>query len=165
MGNDVNDPTGRKAAWAARAAMLREAAAKNEQRALALYAASRPTDDPAFWTQPGRNRARDRAHNAGMKGFELQKKAADQIWRAAQLERMATTNRGDAQARRDDVNGQARELWIGRGLKKGVQVMSATYGHEATVTRVNAKTVSLRFASGFEDRQPFYDLVSILPAA
>lgn len=28
------------------------------------------------------------------------------------------------------------------GLKKGMQVVSATYGHEATVIRLNAKTVT-----------------------
>lgn len=50
----------------------------------------------------------------------------------------------------------------GRGLTKGMQVESATYGHEATVLRLNARTVSLRFASGFEDRQPYYDVLRIV---
>jgi hypothetical protein len=154
MIDPINDPTGRKASWAARAAMLRDAAAKNDAKSQGLYQASRPTDDPAFWTQPGRNPARMRANNAGQRAFELERK-----------ERLATTNRGDAQAARDDLNGQARALWIGRGLKKGIQVESATYGHEATVIRLNAKTVTLRFASGFEDRQPFSDLVRLIPAA
>jgi hypothetical protein len=153
-----------KARWAARAVMLRNAAANNEAKAQGLYKASRPTDDPAFWTQPGRNPARDRAHNAGQKAFALQRKAEDQRWRAGQLERMATTNRGDAQAARDDVNKEARDLWIGRGLKKGAQIISATYGKEATVKRVNLQTVSLVFPSGFEDRQPFVDIEAILPA-
>lgn len=165
MIDPINDPTGRKASWAARAAMLRDAAAKNDAKAQGLYRAARPTDDPAFWTQPGRNPARNRAHSAGMKAYELERKAEDQRWRAGQLERMATTNRGDAQAARDDLNGQARALWIGRGLKKGMQVESATYGHEATVIRLNAKTVTLRFASGFEDRQPYSDVLRLIPAA
>jgi hypothetical protein len=165
MIDPINDPTGRKASWAARAAMLRDAAAKNDAKAQGLYQASRPTDDPAFWTQPGRNPARMRANNAGQRAFELERKAQEQRSRAGQLERLATTNRGDAQAARDDLNGQARALWIGRGLKKGIQVESATYGHEATVIRLNAKTVTLRFASGFEDRQPFSDLVRLIPAA
>lgn len=165
MVDPIKDPTGQKAAWAARAAVLTAAADKNEARAAVLYQAARPTDDPAFWTQPGRNPARVRANNAGQRAYELEKKAEDQRWRAAQLEQMATTNRGDAKAARDDLNGQARVLWIGRGLRKGVRVLSATYGHEATVTRVNTQTISLRFDSGFEDRQPFCDVLKILPAA
>lgn len=165
MIDPINDPTGRKASWAARAAMLREAAAKNDAKAQGLYQASRPTDDPAFWTQPGRNLARLRANNAGQRAYELERKAEEQRARAGQLERLATTNRGDAQAARDDLNGQARAMWIGRGLTKGMQVASATYGHEATVIRLNAKTVSLRFASGFEDRQPYSDVLRLIPAA
>jgi hypothetical protein len=162
MIDPINDPTGRKASWAARAAMLHEAAAKNDAKAQGLYQASRPTDDPAFWTQPGRNPARLRANNASQRAFDLERKAQEQRSRAGQLERLANTNRGDAQAARDDINGQARALWISRGLKKGMQVESATYGHEATVARVNAKTVTLRFASGFEDRQPFFDVVKLI---
>lgn len=35
---------------------------------------------------------------------------------------------------------------------------------KATAIRLNAKTVTLRFASGFEDRQPFSDVVKLIPA-
>lgn len=144
--------TGQKARWAARAEMLRKAAEKNDAAAQGAYRASRPTDDPAFWTQPGRSGARSRANAAGMRGYELQKKAENQRARAAQLERMARTNAGDAARKRERLNTAWSAVLAKKGVTKGSTVYSATFGREGVVQRVNAKSITVRFPSGYTER-------------
>lgn len=150
--------TPQKLRWAARAEMLRAAAAKNDAKAAAGYKASRPTDDPAFWTQPGRNPARARAHQAGQRAFQAQQKAADQRWRAAELERMANTYAGDAARKREKLNDWAAARNQAAGITKGARVMVLAFGRCGEVVRVNAKSVTVRMDSGYTERMQPSDI-------
>jgi hypothetical protein len=150
--------TPQKLRWAARAEMLRAAAEKNDAKAAAGYKASRPTDDPAFWTQPGRNPARDRARQAGQRAFEAQQKAADQRWRAAQLERMANTHAGDAARKREELNSWAAKRNEAAGIAKGARVFVLAFGRCGEVVRVNAKSVTVRMPSGYTERMQPSDI-------
>ena len=144
--------TPQKLRWAARAEMLRAAAAKNDAKAAAGYQASRPSDDPAFWTQPGHNPARARAYQAGQRAFEAEQKAANQRARAAQLERMANTHAGDAARKRQEHNDWAAARQQAAGIAKGARVMVLAFGRCGEVVRVNAKSITVRMDSGYTER-------------
>lgn len=95
-----------KEAWAAKADRLEAWADKAAATAAAIFA-SRPAyaRDPAFMTQPARSsrgvaRARAKLNDREVRAWELQAKAKAHREKAAELRRMATTNAGDAEARK-----------------------------------------------------------------
>jgi hypothetical protein len=133
-------PSTQKERWASRSAMLSNAAAKNEAKAKRMFDATTNTDT-AFNTQPGRLPGRARMNAQTERSFKLQEKAAQQRSRAANLERMANTNKGDAakrRATRADVIKNSH-----KGLKKGDTVEGTLYGAREVV-KVNAKSVTVK---------------------
>jgi len=133
-------PRTQKERWASRSAMLSTAAAKNEAKAKRMFDATTKTDT-AFNTQPGRLPGRARMNAQTERSFKLQEKAAQQRSRAANLERMANTNKGDAakrRATRADVIKTSH-----KGLKKGDTVEGVLYGAREVV-KVNAKSVTVK---------------------
>lgn len=133
-------PKTQKERWASRSAMLSNAAAKNEAKAKRMFDATTNTDT-AFNTQPGRLPGRARMNAQTERSFKLQEKAAQQRSRAANLERMANTNKGDAakrRATRADVIKNSH-----KGLKKGDTVEGTLYGAREVV-KVNAKSVTVK---------------------
>jgi hypothetical protein len=135
-------PKTQKERWASRSAMLSSAAAKNEAKAKRMFDATSKTDT-AFNTQPGRLPGRARMNAQTERSFKLQEKAAQQRSRAANLERMANTNKGDAakrRATRADVIKTSH-----KGLKKGDTVEGTLYGAREVV-KVNAKSVTVKGA-------------------
>jgi hypothetical protein len=133
-------PTTQKERWAARSAMLSNAAAKNEAKAKRMFDATAKTDT-AFNTQPGRLPGRARMNAQTERSFQLQEKATQQRSRAANLERMANTNKGDAakgRAKRADTVKASYQ-----GLKKGDTVEGILYG-KREVVKVNAKSVTVK---------------------
>jgi hypothetical protein len=135
-------PKTQKERWASRSAMLSSAAAKNEAKAKRMFDATTKTDT-AFNTQPGRLPGRARMNAQTERSFKLQEKAAQQRSRAANLERMANTNKGDAakrRATRADVIKTSH-----KGLKKGDTVEGTLYGAREVV-KVNAKSVTVKGA-------------------
>jgi hypothetical protein len=135
-------PKTQKERWASRSAILSSAAAKNEAKAKRMFDATSKTDT-AFNTQPGRLPGRARMNAQTERSFKLQEKAAQQRSRAANLERMANTNKGDAakrRATRADVIKTSH-----KGLKKGDTVEGTLYGAREVV-KVNAKSVTVKGA-------------------
>lgn len=131
-----------KEKWAARAEKRRQQAARADAEAQRLYDQNRRPGDLAFWTQPGLTRQRDRARAGIGRSFEAMNRANRLRERAANLERMANTNKGDAERRRQ----VQRDAWQG---KVGDRIRSRLYG-PGVVLRVNKKTVTYRTDEGFK---------------
>ncbi len=134
-------PATQKERWAARSAMLSNAAAKNEAKAASLFNAANTAGNTAFNTQPGRLAGRARMNTQTERSFRLQEKATQQRSRAANLQRMATTNKGDAAKGRASKAESVRASH--KGLKKGDKVVGTLYG-EREVVKVNAKSVTVK---------------------
>jgi hypothetical protein len=134
-------PTTQKERWAARSAMLSNAAAKNEAKATSLFNAANTAGNTAFNTQPGRLAGRARMNAQTERSFRLQEKAAQQRSRAANLQRMATTNKGDAAKGRASKAETVKASH--KGLKKGDKIVGTLYG-EREVVKVNAKSVTVK---------------------
>jgi hypothetical protein len=133
-------PKTQKERWASRSAMLSTSAAKNEAKAKRMFDATTKTDT-AFNTQPGRLPGRARMNAQTERSFKLQEKAAQQRSRAANLERMANTNKGDAAKRRATRADVIKDSH--KGLKKGDTVEGVLYGAREVV-KVNAKSVTVK---------------------
>jgi hypothetical protein len=133
-------PRTQKERWASRSTMLSSAAAKNEAKAKRMFDATTKTDT-AFNTQPGRLPGRARMNAQTERSFKLQEKAAQQRSRAANLERMANTNKGDAAKRRATRADAIKTSH--KGLKKGDTVEGVLYGAREVV-KVNAKSVTVK---------------------
>lgn len=134
-------PKTQKERWAARSAMLNKAAASNEAKAKRMFDGANTAGNTAFNTQPGRLAGRARMNAQTQRSFELQQKAAQQRSRAANLERLATTNKGDAakgRARKADAIKASH-----KGLKKGDMIEGTLYG-QREVVKVNAKSVTVK---------------------
>jgi hypothetical protein len=136
-------PTTQKQRWASRSAMLNNAAAKNEVKAKSMFDAANTAGNTAFNTQPGRLAGRARMNAQTERSFKLQEKAAQQRSRAANLERMANTNKGDAAKRRSTRADVVKNSY--KGLKKGDTVEGILYG-KREVVKVNAKSVTVKGA-------------------
>ena len=137
----ANKPTTQKERWAARSAMLSNAAAKNEAKAKRLFDAANTAGNTAFNTQPGRIAGRARMNAQTERSFRLQEKAAQQRSRAANLERLANTNKGDA-AKGRAAKAEAIKA-SHKGLKKGDTIEGVLYG-QREVVKVNAKSVTVK---------------------
>lgn len=133
--------TGQKARWAARSAMLSNAASRNEAKANSLFNAANTAGNTAFNTQSGRIPGRARMNAQTERSFALQQKAAQQRSRAANLERMANTNRGDAAKGRAAKAASVKASH--KGLKKGDTIEGTLYG-QREVVKVNAKSVTVK---------------------
>ena len=127
--------TDQKTRWAAKAARYREWAVKAEDRAEQLYApALARRGDVAFFTQPGRIVERERIHAKTERAYEESLKAKRLNERAANLERLATTNAGDAAVRHE----AERQAVIG-ALSIGDRV-DCIYGR-CEVVKINRKSL------------------------
>ncbi len=135
--------TARKESWAARAERRTAWAESAEAEARRLVA--NQNTDPAFLTQPGRISGRAAQIARCDRAFALLAKAKSHRAKAGSLRAMAGRNAGDAEAAREAI----RET---RAYQPGESVVSVHYG-PAVVVRVNAKTVRIRTASGFEITQ------------
>lgn len=131
-----------KEKWAARAEKRRQQAERADAEAQRLYDANRRPGDLAFWTQPGLGRQRDKARAGLGRSFEAMNRAKRLRERAANLDRMARTNKGDAERRRQ----VQRDAWKG---KVGDRIRSRLYG-PGVVVRVNRKTVTYMTDQGFK---------------
>lgn len=141
VGGTTTQPKTQKDRWAARSAMLTRAAANNEAKAKRMFDAANTAGNTAFNTQPGRLAGRARMNAQTQRSFELQQKAAEQRSRAANLERLATTNKGDAakgRARKADAVKASH-----KGLKKGDTIEGVLYG-KREVVKINAKSVTVK---------------------
>lgn len=134
-------PKTQKERWAARSAMLKNAAARNEAKAKSMFDAANTAGNTAFNTQPGRLAGRARMNAQTERSFRLQEKAAQQKSRAANLERMANTNKGDAAKGRAQKAAAVKASHT--GLKKGDQIEGTLYGMREVV-KVNAKSVTVK---------------------
>jgi len=134
--------TTQKQRWANKAARLRVWADKADAAAQAINARwDAERKDIAFLTQPGRIIARKKFHADTQRAFELTKKAKAFRAKAENLDRMATTNAGDAAARHQAAN----EAMIG-AVQVG-DVVDSVYG-KLPVTKVNRKTLVLQSRFG-----------------
>ena len=100
--------------------------------------------DWAFITQPGRIPLRERMNRADDRAFESLAKARHMRGRAAGL-RAGVRVAGDAERKRQPARDFAA-LWLRKGIK-----VDCLYG-VCEVVRVNAKSVTVKAASGFTDR-------------
>ncbi len=130
-----------KERWAARSQMLSKAAANNEAKAKKMFDAANTAGNTAFNTQPGKLAGRARMNAQTERSFQLQQKAEQQRSRAANLERMANTNKGDA-ARGRATKAEAVKA-SHSGLKKGDTIDGVLYG-KREVVKVNAKSVTVK---------------------
>jgi len=137
---EVKARSTQKERWAARSEMLKQAAAKNEAKAARMFDAANK-GDTAWNTQPGRLPGRARQNAQTERSFALQQKAEQQKARSANLERLATTNKGDA-ARRRAAKADAIKA-SHKGLKKGDVIEGVLYG-KREVVRVSAKSVTVK---------------------
>lgn len=152
-------PKTQKERWAARAAMLSNAATKNDAKAKQLRDASDTTGNTAFNTQPGKIPGRARMNAAAERAFRLTKQAEQQRSRAANLKRMATTNKGDTAKARAAKAEQVKTSY--GGIKKG-QAIQSEHG-EATVIKANAKTVTYQTKDGRTFRNRPYEFQTPKP--
>lgn len=129
--------------WAAKAERRTEWAEAAEAKAAALVA--NHNTDWAFISQPGHIPARARQIAQADRAMELRAKAAEHRAKAANLDRMANTRKGDAEAARQAERDA-------KTLKAGDSARSIHYG-ACVVVKVNAKTYRIRLASGFETTQ------------
>lgn len=139
---------------------LREELAAVERRLAELAARSDfdPDMDFALKTEIGgirsesrrtKERRRDRWDREAAETVELARRKADLESRIAARESHIV--------RREEVEA-AMAAVMRAMLKPGDQVRAGDYQATATVTRVNAKTVSFRLPSGFADRLPFTEI-------
>jgi len=135
---------GQKDRWAAKAER-RTAWAQAAEDQAAQILAGQAGRDWAFLSQPGHIPARARDIAQANRAFALQAKAAEHRAKAAELSRMAATDKGDAERVRQALRDALT-------LEPGQQVVSVHYG-AATVVKVNAKSVRIRLPSGFETTQ------------
>ncbi|PIB91314.1 hypothetical protein [Caulobacter sp. FWC2] len=138
---------GAKEAWAAKAERLEAWAAKADAAASAIFA-SQPAyaRDPAFQTQPARSsrgvaKARARLNDREVRAWELQAKAKAHREKAAELRRMASTNAGDAEARKTAYRAALDSI-----IEPGMYV-DCIYGVRR-VEKVNTKSLRLAGALG-----------------
>ena len=123
--------------WAAKAAQYRAWADKAQSQAEAIVAGhEKYRGDVAFWTQPGRIVDRDRMHARSLKAYALGQKARKFNEKAANLERLASTNAGDAAAKH-----QAKRDQISATVKVG-DFVESVYGVREVV-KVNRVTLGL----------------------
>ena len=153
-------PATQKERWAARAKMLNNAAANNDAKAKRLRDANDTTGNTAFNTQPGKIPGRARMNAASERSFRMNEKAEQQRSRAANLERMATTNKGDAAKGRAARAEQVKASY--GGIKKG-QTIQSEHG-EATVIKANAKTVTYQTKDGSKFTNRPYEFQKPKPA-
>jgi len=147
-------PTTQKERWAARAKMLNNAADKNDAKAKRLRDANDTTGNTAFNTQPGKIPGRARMNAASERSFRMNEKAQQQRTRAENLQRMATTNKGDA-AKGYAARAEQVKASYG-GIKKGTIVESIMGpGGAATVIRANAKSVTMKMSDGRIMNEPY----------
>jgi len=104
--------------------------------------------DTAYMTQPGGaesafGRSRIRAIKGYDKGIQLRSEAADLRAKADFLEQKGVAVRGDAEKRREDKRNENDGL-----ISVGSRVFSPLY-RGGEVVRVNKKTYTIRFESGF----------------
>ena len=155
-------PKTQKERWAARAKMLNNAADKNDAKAKRLRDANDTTGNTAFNTQPGKIPGRARMNAASERSFRMNEKAQQQRTRAENLQRMATTNKGDAAKGRAARAEQVKASY--GGIKKGTIVESIMGGGgAATVVRANAKSVTIKMSDGRVMNQP-YEALKLKPA-
>ena len=155
-------PKTQKERWAARAKMLNNAADKNDAKAKRLRDANDTTGNTAFNTQPGKIPGRARMNAASERSFRMNEKAQQQRTRAENLQRMATTNKGDAAKGRAARAEQVKASY--GGIKKGTMVESIMGGGgAATVIRANAKSVTMKMSDGRVMNQP-YEALKLKPA-
>lgn len=131
--------TTQKARWAAKASRYTNSAARLTEAASAALSAR--NTDWAFASQPGHIPARAREIARTDRAMEMLAKADAMNAKAAQLSRMATTNKGDAESARQ----AARERL--ESVQPGQMVTSFLYGVREVV-RVNRKTFSVRDSFG-----------------
>jgi hypothetical protein len=136
--------TTQKDQWAAKSERRAAWAQAAETKAAAIFSAQ-PNRDWAFMSQPGHIPARARDIAQTDRAVALLAKAAEHSAKAEQLARMASTTKGDAERARQIVRD-------GKTFEAGQAVVSVHYG-AATVLKVNAKSVRIRLASGFETTQ------------
>lgn len=131
-----------KQRWAAKADRRNDWAASLDAKAAAITA-SQPeyANDWAFVSQPGHLLARARMIAQTDRAMVLRARAADHRAKAVELARMATTNAGDAEARRQSERDQFA------AVKPGDTVQTILYGAREVV-RVNRKTFSVRDSFG-----------------
>ena len=141
VGGASAQPRTQKERWAARSTMLSRAAANNEAKAKRMFDAANTAGNTAFNTQPGRLAGRARMNAQTQRSFELMQKAAEQRSRAANLERLATANKGDAAKGRASKADAVKASH--KGLKKGDVIEGVLYG-EREVVKVNAKSVTVK---------------------
>lgn len=124
-----------KERWLNRANVYERAAQRNMERIAQIERKHAPyRGDIAFNTQPGRIPARERMIREQERGFELRKKAQAQLQRARELRNLATTNKGDAERKRQTQRDAVT-------VEKGARISTLMYG-PGRVVRVNKKTVS-----------------------
>lgn len=134
---EMSDLT-QKGRWAARAEKRGAWADAAEAKGSALTA--NHSTDWAFVSQPGHMPARARQIAQSDRAMRLQAKAAEHREKAAQLARMAATNKGDAERARQERRDAA-------GFQVGDRAVSIFFG-PCEVVGVNTKTVRIRHANG-----------------
>ena len=134
----------------------------NDAKAKRLRDANDTTGNTAFNTQPGKIPGRARMNAASERSFRMNEKAQQQRTRAENLQRMATTNKGDAAKGRAARAEQVKASY--GGIKKGTMVESIMGGGgAATVIRANAKSVTMKMSDGRVMNQP-YEALKLKPA-
>jgi hypothetical protein len=123
-----------KERWAKRAELRRQQAAKAEARARALYDKHRRQGDTAFWTQPGLHSQREKARAGLARSFAETEKAKRLLENARQLDKLAATNKGDTERRRQTQRDAL-------SVNKGDQIYTAMYG-TGRVVKINKKTIT-----------------------
>jgi hypothetical protein len=124
-----------KERWLNRANVYERAAQRNMERIAQIERKHAPyRGDIAFNTQPGRIPLREQMLREQERGFELRKKAQAQLQRARELRNLATTNKGDAERKRQTQRDAVT-------VEKGARISTLMYG-PGRVVRVNKKTVS-----------------------
>lgn len=135
--------TNQKDRWAARAARYAESAARKRAEADRLMERQDHERDIAFLTQPGRLVARDRMWARLEKAAELAAQADRAAEKAANLQAMASRNKGDADraraAARDSLDVQVGDT------------VRTLYG-DRTVTKVNTKSIRVAGVSAPIDK-------------
>lgn len=135
VNSSQSQPSIQKQRWAKKAEIYANAAMKNKEKAASLEsAAGRFSRDWNFISQPGNFSARKKVNSQQDKAFELRRKARQQELRAEELRRLATTNKGDAERKRQSQRDKV-------SVEKGSRISTLVYG-PGKVVRVNKKTVS-----------------------
>lgn len=142
---------------------LREQLAAVEQKLATAEARSdfQPDMDFALKTEIGGIRSESR-RKKNARWDRWDREAAEingLVARKRDLEsRIAAMERREATAESREARRRRHVAVLKACLKKGDQVQAGDYQVVATVTRVNAQTVSVMMPSGFTDRLPFEDI-------